>query len=99
MVRGLMLLILVLPHTAFGLNCDGRVIEILSGNAYCSGGERLGFVWTGGGGWMCSTNRNMDALLLTAYSSGKTVSVRDRTWSSCFDHPPGTTPNHIWLLQ
>lgn len=45
----------------FALNCDGEVTEILSGLPYCEGGERVGFQWTGGSDWLCSSNKNMDA--------------------------------------
>jgi hypothetical protein len=92
-------LIFAIPELAFALNCDGKITQVLSGNNYCSGGERVGFNWTGGSSWMCSSNRNMDALIVAAYASGKTVSVRDSSWSNCFGNPAGTIPDHIWFQE
>jgi len=91
------LLTTTVSQDAFALDCDGKITEVLSGNRYCSAGDRLGFVWTGGSSWLCSTNKNMDGLILSAYTTGKSVSVRHHLWTSCFDHPPGATPDHIWL--
>jgi hypothetical protein len=102
-VKKLIFLLLILFSTsqlAFALNCDGKITRVLSGNNYCAGGERVGFLWSGGGSsWMCSSNKNMDALIMTAYALGKPVSVRDSSWSDCFGHPGGTIPNHIWFKE
>jgi hypothetical protein len=84
--------------TAATVVCDGKVTQVLSGAAYCSAGERVGFSWSGGTGWICSSNKNMDALVITAYTTGKTISVRDNTWTSC-SPPDGSVPQHIWFLQ
>lgn len=95
----LMLSIIAAPNLVYALGCDGIITEVLSGNNYCAAGERVGFLWTGGSDFMCSSNKNMDALIIAAYAAGKTVSVRDSTWTSCTNHPAGTTPNHIWFKQ
>ncbi len=78
--------------------CDGNVTSVLSGAPYCNSGERLGFSWSGGGNWVCSSNKNMDALIIAAYTTGKPISVRDNTWTSC-NPPSGSAPEHIWFQQ
>lgn len=84
---------------AWAINCDGKVTGVLSGSPYCSGGERVGFIWSGSTKRLCSANKNMDALIMTAYASGKTISVRDNSWTTCNDPLNGYTPNHIWFWQ
>ena len=93
----LSIMVFLTPKLVFSLTCDGKITRVLSGSSYCSSGERVGFIWTGGSSWMCSSNKNTDALIMTAYITGKVVSVRDGSWPSCFDHPSGTIPNHIWF--
>ena len=93
----LSLLIFASPQLVFAISCYGKITEVLSGNDFCSGGERVGFVWSGGSGRLCSANKNMDTLIIEAYINARTVAVRDGTWSSCFDLPNDTVPNHIWF--
>lgn len=81
------------------LICDGYVDQVLSGNAYCQNGQRVGFIVSGVSNWLCSSNKNMDALILTAYTTGAKISIRDSSWTSCTGHNGGTAPNHVWLLK
>ncbi len=86
------------PGASSAVTCDGVVTQVLSGTQYCSGGERVGFMWSGGSDWLCSSNKNMDALLLVAYTTGKTISVRDSNWTTC-NQPAGSVPGHIWFKE
>ena len=78
------------------LFCDGKVTKILTGNPYCASGARIGFQWEASTKWLCSNNKNMDAMLMTAYAAGVTISVRD-FWASCESPQNGESPNHIWF--
>lgn len=78
--------------------CDGYVTEVLSSKSHCGAGARVGFQWTGGDNWLCSANANMDALIITAYTAKKKISVRD-DWPSCNGNTNGITPNHIWFQE
>jgi hypothetical protein len=79
--------------------CDGTVTRVLSGNVYCANGERVGFMWTGNPTtWVCSSNKNMDALIMMAYATGKPISVRDNTWTTC-SPPTASVPEHVWFIE
>ena len=94
----LMFLALISSPT-WALKCDGKVTGILSGSDFCSAGQRVGFIWEGGSMWLCSDNKNMDALLMTAYASGKNISVVDHSWTTCNDAATGYVPNRIWFKE
>lgn len=96
----IVLLALIFSNSSYAayVYCDGTVTGVLSGLAYCNGGQQVGFNWTGqtNSAYVCSSNKNMDALIITAYATGKKISVRDPNWGTCAP-PTGSVPEHIWV--
>jgi len=95
----ILILFFGISPASWALNCDGKVTGVLSGSPYCSNGQRVGFTWEGSIRWLCSDNKNMDALIMTVYASGNNISVRDNSWSTCNDATNGYVPNHIWFKK
>lgn len=86
------------PAAQTNIACDGYVSQVLSGNPYCDAGARAGFGWTGSTSWLCSANANMDALIITAYTTNRQISVR-APWPDCTSHATGAVPDHIRFLD
>jgi len=84
---------------AWSIGCDGEVTEILTGNSYCANGERIGFKWSASSKWLCSSSRNMDTMLITAFASGLEISVRDSSWETCESPASKDIPDHIWYSK
>jgi len=56
-------------------SCPGKVIMILDFPVKCSG--RMGYkLDVTGTRWLCSLSKNGDSMILTAYTTGKTIDAR-----------------------
>lgn len=92
-------IILLLPVVSHSLDCNGKVQSILTASQYCESGKRVGFHWEGSTKWLCSSTQNMDAMLMAAFATGSTISVRDSSWTSCNDIAQGSKANLIWIKK